>query len=130
MRHLSPREAYDFLQAHKDALFVDCRTELEYLYVGHPLGAVHISWQEYPEFTADPHDFAERVREEAGDAEHPVVLICRSGVRTLEAAEALERAGFKDVINVLHGFEGDRDAAGHRNTVNGWRKDGLPWEQM
>ena len=42
----------------------------------------------------------------------------------------LEAAGFSDVVNVLHGFEGDLDHGFHRSTINGWRFDGLPWEQM
>ena len=42
----------------------------------------------------------------------------------------LKAAGFTDVAHVVHGFEGDRDAHDHRSTVNGWRHDGLPWEQM
>jgi rhodanese-related sulfurtransferase len=130
MRHLDPTDAYQYLQQRKDALFVDCRTEMEYLYVGHPLQAVHIAWQEYPDFASDAADFSRRVLREAGSAARPVVLICRSGVRTVEAAAALEAAGFTEVVNVVHGFEGDLDARGHRNTVNGWRKDGLPWEQM
>ena len=44
--------------------------------------------------------------------------------------QALEAAGFSDIVNVLHGFEGDLDAHFHRSTLNGWRFDGLPWEQM
>jgi hypothetical protein len=39
------------------------------------------------------------------------------------------RAGWKETYNVLEGFEGDKDGAQHRNTVNGWRKAGLPWNQ-
>ena len=64
-----------------------------------------------------------------GDTSRPVAIICRSGRRSIEAGEALEAAGFTEVINVLHGFEGDRDEEMHRNTLNGWRVDGLPWEQ-
>jgi hypothetical protein len=33
------------------------------------------------------------------------------------------------VVNVLHGFEGELDESHHRNARNGWRVDGLPWEQ-
>ncbi len=67
---------------------------------------------------------------EAGVKRRPVLLICRSGQRSLEAAQALEQDGFTDVINVLHGFEGDLDPDFHRSTLNGWRFDGLPWEQL
>jgi len=57
------------------------------------------------------------------------VLICRSGNRSVDAGEALEKSGFTDVYHVLHGFEGDLDVRHHRNSRNGWRFEGLPWEQ-
>ena len=57
------------------------------------------------------------------------MFICRSGARSHEAALAAQSAGYGSVFNVLEGFEGDRDASGHRNTVGGWRAAGLPWTQ-
>jgi rhodanese-related sulfurtransferase len=130
MKHLTPKQAWAYLQEHPDALFVDVRMEIEYLYVGHPPGVVHVPWYEYPEMQPDAARFVEQVRREAGAADRPVVLICRSGRRTVDAGEALEAAGFGEVVNVLHGFEGDLDGRDRRGTVNGWRFDGLPWEQM
>jgi rhodanese-related sulfurtransferase len=59
----------------------------------------------------------------------PVMFLCRSGVRSNAAAEAATRAGWKQAYNILEGFEGDKDAEQHRNTVGGWRKTGLPWTQ-
>ena len=38
-------------------------------------------------------------------------------------------AGFRHVFHVIHGFEGELDENHHRNSRNGWRVDGLPWEQ-
>jgi rhodanese-related sulfurtransferase len=58
------------------------------------------------------------------------VLLCRSGTRTLPAGAALEAAGFAEVVNIVHGFEGDPDENFQRGRLNGWRFDGLPWEQM
>ncbi len=58
-----------------------------------------------------------------------IVLICRSGERTIDAGIALEKAGFTNVVNVLEGFEGDRDDNGQRSTESGWRFEGLPWTQ-
>ncbi len=130
MKHLTPVETWQFLQSRADALFVDVRMEVEYLYVGHPPGVVHIAWYEYPEMHAHPESFVEQVKREAGSDERPVVLICRSGKRTVEAGHALEAAGFKDVVNVLHGFEGELNEHFQRGRLNGWRFDALPWEQM
>src|ERR1700761_6977673 len=112
MKHLTPKETYAYLQAHPDALFVDCRTEMEFFYVGHPAGASHIAWQEAPDWEVNPK-FAAEVLREAGGKERPVVLICRSGNRSVDAAEVLEAAGFADVTNVLYGFEGELDPQHH-----------------
>jgi rhodanese-related sulfurtransferase len=136
MKHLPPREAWAWLQAHASdppdqaPLFVDVRMEIESLYVGRPPGVVHVAWYDYPDLTPDPERFARQVEDEAGSKERPVLLICRSGKRTLDAAKALEAAGFTEVAHVVHGFEGELDDRFHRSTVNGWRFDGLPWEQM
>jgi rhodanese-related sulfurtransferase len=131
VKHLTPRQAWDYLQANRHALFVDVRMEIEYLYVGHPPGVVHVPWYEYPEMQPNPSRFVEQVRREAGDdALRPVVLICRSGKRTVEAGLALEAAGHAEVVNVLHGFEGELDEHFQRGRLNGWRHDGLPWEQL
>ena len=129
MKHLTPLETWQYLQAQPDALFVDVRMEIEYLYVGHPPGVVHIAWYEYPEMQAHPERFVEQVRREASGTDRPVVLICRSGKRTIVAGQALEAAGVAEVVNGLHGFEGELDDHFQRGRSIGWRHDGLPGEQ-
>ena len=129
MKHLTPTETHGFLQQHPDALFIDCRSTIEYYFVGHPVGAIHVAWNDGEDWDVNPHFVGEVSRQVDGDTARPVAIICRSGRRSIEAGEALEAAGFTEVINVLHGFEGDRDDEMHRNTLNGWRVDGLPWEQ-
>lgn len=129
MKHLTPRETHAFLERTPQALFIDCRSTIEYYFVGHPVGAIHVAWNDGEDWENNP-DFVDEVTRLAdGDRRRPVALICRSGRRTVEAGEALEAAGFAEVINVLYGFEGERDENMHRNTLNGWRVDGLPWEQ-
>lgn len=131
MKNLTPREAHSYLQAQGNALFVDVRMEIEYLYVGHPPGVLHVAWYEYPDMQPDVPRFIEQVRREAaGNLTRAVVLICRSGKRTVDAGLALEAAGFGEVVNVLHGFEGELDEGFRRGRLNGWRFDGLPWEQL
>ncbi len=129
MHHLDPIAAHAFLRENPKAVLVDCRTEIEHMYVGHPVGAEHVAWQEAPEWDIDP-EFAAKVRRlVSGDLERPVLLICRSGHRSLYAGEALEAAGFTNVTNVLEGFEGPLDDDYHRGTLGGWRFRDLPWQQ-
>jgi rhodanese-related sulfurtransferase len=134
VKHLEPRAAWQEIQNTPHALFIDVRMEIESLYVGRPPGVHNIPWYEYPDLHADPALFAQKVARELGDGidikQRPIYLICRSGKRTVDAGHALEAAGFSDVTNILHGFEGELDAAFHRSKLTGWRHDGLPWEQM
>ena len=130
MKNLLPKEAWALVQQQPDTLFVDVRMEIESLYVGRPPGVHGIPWYEYPDLTPDPAEFTRAVEREAGRKDRAILLICRSGKRTEDAARALEAAGFTDVAHVVHGFEGELDDAFHRSTMNGWRHDGLPWEQM
>jgi rhodanese-related sulfurtransferase len=127
MKHLTPLEADEFLRDNPDAVFVDCRSEMEYLFVGHPVGAHHVAWNDGPDWAVNPH-FVGQVRKIAS-FNRPVVLICRSGQRSVDAGYALEEAGFSEVINVLEGFEGPLDAHHQRSRICGWRFHGLPWEQ-
>lgn len=129
MKHLTPKETSSFLSQNPEAVFVDCRSTIEYYFVGHPVGAIHIAWNDGEDWEVNPHFAAEVWRQVDRDPQRPVVIICRSGRRSVEAGEFLQAEGFQNVINVLHGFEGDRDEAMHRNALNGWRVDGLPWEQ-
>ena len=129
MQHLDPLAAYALLQEKPEAVLVDCRTEIEHMYVGHPAGAEHVAWQDGPDWEIDP-EFADKVKQLVrNDLERPVLLICRSGQRSVYAGEALEAAGFSRVINVLEGFEGPLDDNYHRGTLGGWRLRGLPWFQ-
>ncbi|MDP2250135.1 MAG: rhodanese-like domain-containing protein [Hydrogenophaga sp.] len=139
MKHFTPQQAWAWLQAEREQreargeaapLFVDVRMEIESLYVGRPPGVENIPWYEYPDLTPDPARFAQAVEREAGDKQRPVLLICRSGKRTLDAGQALEAAGFSEVAHVVHGFEGELNEDFKRSSLNGWRHDGLPWEQM
>lgn len=135
VKGLTPQQAYDLLQEKTNAVLIDVRCSMEYLFVGHAKGAVHVAWIDEPDWVIDPH-FAANVRKVMlgglGHGDHssaPVVLICRSGKRSQEAGELLLQNGFKEVYNVLEGFEGELDQEHHRSTLGGWRFHGLPWEQ-
>lgn len=133
---MTPQQAHQLLQENPRALFVDVRSHMEHLFIGHPVGAINISWIDEPDWKINP-SFAREVRKLLlGGMSHmhdvssvPVVLICRSGKRSLEAGEALMKDGMTEVYNVLEGFEGDLDDHHHRSSAGGWRFHGLPWEQ-
>jgi rhodanese-related sulfurtransferase len=130
MKHLSPTQTWELIQSTPDAVLIDIRMEIESMYVGRPPNVVNIPWYEYPDFETDAGAFVATVEREVSSKNQAVCLICRSGARTLDAGQALVKAGFTNVINVVNGFEGDLDTNDHRSSVNGWRFEGLPWEQM
>jgi rhodanese-related sulfurtransferase len=127
MKHLEPKAAHEFLKKNPNSVFIDCRSEMEYLFVGHPVGAILVPWNDGPNWEINPQ-FVAHVKK-AASVDRPIIVICRSGNRSLDAGHALEEAGFTQVYNVLHGFEGELDDSHHRNEKTGWRHDGLPWEQ-
>jgi rhodanese-related sulfurtransferase len=128
IENLNPRQAWDLLQQNADAVLVDVRSKVEYGFVGHPVGAIHIAWKEAPDWQVNSK-FAAEVERVVPDKNAPVLLLCRSGQRSLDAAKALENAGFRRLVNIVEGFEGPLDQHNHRGNLGGWRFNGLPWEQ-
>ncbi len=126
LKQLTPPEAFALSQS-KAVVFIDIRSEMEFFFVGNPKGAINIPWQDAPDFELNPN-FIKEISYVAKQNQ-PILLICRSGHRSIDAGNALIAAGFHDVSHVLEGFEGDRDELHHRSSVNGWRFRGLPWVQ-
>jgi rhodanese-related sulfurtransferase len=123
---LLPAEA-QALRESDGAVIVDVRSRAELDFVGRIPGSVEIELKSWPGMKPNA-DFVAQLKA-AVTPTSKVMFICRSGARSHEAAMAATTAGYQTVFNVLEGFEGDRDAAGHRNTVGGWRASGLPWTQ-
>ena len=107
------------------AKLVDVRTRAEWDWVGRIPGAIEIEWQSYPGGQPN-HDFLAQLRRQV-DPESLVMFICRSGVRSHNAASLATEAGYTESYNILEGFEGNVDANGQRGKVGGWRLAGLPW---
>jgi rhodanese-related sulfurtransferase len=124
---LTPREAMDVWRLAPGARLVDIRTRAELDWVGRIPGAAEIEWNTYPGSMANPH-FMAQMKQQV-DPESLVLFICRSGARSHAAAILATEAGYNACYNVLEGFEGDKDAQGHRGKIGGWRLAGLPWEQ-
>ena len=133
---LSPKQAWQLMQEDSRTVLVDIRSSMEFLFVGHPKGAVHIAWIDEPDWDINP-DFVTEIRKlllgglvcDSDEGCAPVILICRSGKRSLEAGRTLIEAGMKNVMHVDEGFEGELDEKHQRSTIGGWRFHQLPWEQ-
>jgi sulfur dioxygenase len=121
---VSPELAWQWAQA-GEAVLVDVRTDAEREWVGFVPGAVPLAWKQWPGMAMNP-DFDARLREASGGKK--VVLLCRSGVRSIAAAKRATELGM-EAYNILEGFEGDPDADAHRGQKGGWRLHGLPWRQ-
>ena len=132
---ISPLEAWKLLSDNPNAVLVDVRTDAEWRFVGVPdlssLGrdVLFIEWNTSD--GAHNANFAAELQARIPPAEpdRPVVFLCRSGNRSIGAAEVATEAGITPAYNVLDGFEGHLDAHGHRGET-GWRAIGLPWRQV
>ncbi|MYN27277.1 rhodanese-like domain-containing protein [Duganella sp. CY42W] len=110
------------------ALLVDVRTAEERKFVGHVPNSLHVPWATGTALTRNPR-FARELEAKIGGKDTVALLLCRSGKRSLLAAEAAAKAGLTKVFNVLEGFEGEIDAQQHRGKADGWRFHSLPWIQ-
>ena len=134
VENVPPRKVWEVLQDNPKAQLVDVRTDAEWNFVGlpdlSPLGkqVVPIQWQVYPTMALNDA-FADQLREVGFGPEHHIYFICRSGQRSMAAAQAAQAAGFSHAFNVADGFEGHADGHGHRGVVAGWKAEGLPWRQ-
>jgi len=131
---ISPQECWELLETEQEALLIDVRTDAEMAYVGAPdvsstgKQLVWLPWKVFPSMSTNP-EFVPTIESQITDKARPLLFICRSGVRSKHAAQALTAVGFTRCYNVSGGFEGDRDPSGHRGKVNGWKVACLPWGQ-
>jgi rhodanese-related sulfurtransferase len=127
-------KVWEALKADPRAQLCDVRTDAEWNFVGVPdlqeIGreTVLIPWQLYPTMQRNA-SFLDHLQQAGLTPETPVYFICRSGARSMAAAQAAAAAGYKSVYNVAEGFEGPPDAEAHRGQVAGWKAAGLPWRQ-
>ncbi len=134
VENVPPSKVWEALQEDAQARLVDVRTDAEWTYVGLPdLGEagkrpVLIPWQVFPTMQVNGA-FVDQLKQSGLTPEHHIYFLCRSGVRSLAAAQAAIQAGFPHAYNIADGFEGPPDAEGHRGTQAGWKADGLPWRQ-
>ncbi len=134
VENVAPRQVWEALRTDPSAQMVDVRTDAEWMYVGladlSEAGKepVLIPWQLFPSGQVNGA-FVEQMRAAGLTPAHKVYFLCRSGVRSLAAAQAAAQAGFPHVFNIADGFEGPPDGEAHRGQVAGWKAEGLAWLQ-
>lgn len=139
--YVTAKEAYERWKAEPGKVkIIDVRTPEEYLFVGHPamawkipLAAQAYEWDaEKGQFPMRPlPDYVSRVQTVA-KPDDTLMVMCRSGGRSAMAVDALAKAGFKDVHNIVDGMEGDANAdsesvARAQPLKDGWKNSGCPW---
>ena len=124
---LPPAEAWEVVQAGL-AVLVDVRSAEEFKFVGHVPGSIHVPWATGTNLNRNPR-FVRELEAKVGGKQAVVLLLCRSGKRSVLAAQAATQVGFTQVFNVLEGFEGELNEYLKRGYADGWRFHGLPWEQ-
>ena len=122
---VSPQLAWAWVQA-GEAMLVDVRTDAERAWVGSVPGAQALAWKQWPGMAMNP-EFDAAIQA-LGAGGQKLVLLCRSGVRSIAAAQRATELGVQ-AYNILEGFEGDPDASAQRGKLGGWRMRGLPWQQ-
>lgn len=132
------REAFDLLTKETGARLVDVRTRAEWAFVGIPdlsesdKEVILLEWQSFPTMTANPEftaRLAETLIQQGAKPDDPLLFLCRSGARSHAAAVAMAERGYTRCLNVAGGFEGPPDGDRHRGHVDGWKAQGLPWQQ-
>ncbi len=134
VENIAPREVWNALRADPEAQMVDVRTDAEWNFVGLPdlstagKTPALIPWQIFPTMQVNTQ-FTEQLRQAGFTPESKIYFLCRSGVRSMAAAQAAIQAGFPHSYNIADGFEGPPDSAGHRGLTAGWKAAALPWRQ-
>lgn len=123
---VSPTQAWAWFQA-GEAVIVDVRTKEELHFVGQVPGSLHVAWATGTAMNRNPRFVKEL--EAKLQKQQKILLLCRSGKRSAEAAEAATKAGFTQVYNIAQGFEGDLNTQQQRGALGGWRYANLPWQQ-
>ncbi len=134
VENIPPQQVWQALKSDPQAQLVDVRTDAEWTYVGltdlseAAKQPVLIPWQIFPKMEVNA-GFIDQLRQAGFTPKHHIFFLCRSGVRSLAAAQAAQEAGFPRAFNVADGFEGNPDGEGHRGRIAGWKAAGLPWRQ-
>jgi rhodanese-related sulfurtransferase len=122
VKRVSPEEARDLLEK-EGYVYVDVRSIPEFE-AGHPTGAYNVPLQHLGPGGMTPNLEFMAVMEKAFPKDAKLVVGCKSGGRSLQAASLLLSAGYRSVIDQRAGFQGTVDPRGRPEA--GWGPKGLP----
>lgn len=125
-KNITSLEAYELITTYKDSILVDVRTTVEWENVGVPLLSpehlILLSWRLFPSMLINL-EFEKEIMSKVTNIEKPLFFMCRSGVRSLEAADFCTEIGYTNCYNLIDGFEGN-------NNKTGWKQNNLPWQVL
>jgi rhodanese-related sulfurtransferase len=115
----------NFLETNPNSVVLDVRTEEEWNGVGKPDAESLNSKTFFISLLLGPdrkknENFTKDFLQKKISKKDNILVICRSGVRSMAAAKLLQQEGYKNLVNISDGFEGNPA------TGDGWKKSNLP----
>jgi rhodanese-related sulfurtransferase len=131
---MQAQQAWECLAGDESAVLVDVRTPPEWAFSGEPdlstLGKepLRISWKIFPSYALNER-FIATLMDAGLKKSAPLLFLCRTGGRSLDAAIAATSKGFSRCYNITDGFEGPQNEQHQRGLTAGWKAAVLPWRQ-
>jgi rhodanese-related sulfurtransferase len=122
---VTPEEAAKLIE--QGYVYIDVRSIPEYEQ-GHPAGARNVPFMNYEGGRMVLNAEFMQVMEKLFPKDSKLVLGCKSGGRSLQAATLLERIGYKNLVDMRGGFDGEMNPHTGQMGVPGWSRVGLPVE--
>jgi rhodanese-related sulfurtransferase len=126
VKRVTPPEAAELVK--EGWTYLDVRSIPEFD-AGHPAGALNVPLLHFENGRMAPNRDFQSVVGAAFPKDTKLVVGCKAGGRSLQAATLLEAAGYTSVVDMRGGFHGERDGMG-RVTCAGWAESNLPVENQ
>jgi rhodanese-related sulfurtransferase len=107
--------------------YLDVRSIPEYQQ-GHPKDAYNIPFMHHEAGRMVLNGDFMAVMERLFQKDAKIVVGCKSGGRSLQAASLLERIGYRNVVDMKGGFDGEMNPHTGQMGEAGWSRVGLPVE--
>jgi rhodanese-related sulfurtransferase len=124
VKRVTPPEAAELLASGWTYLDVRSIPEFE---GGHPTGAANVPLLHFQNGRMTPNADFQKVVSANFPPDTNLVVGCKVGSRSLQAAALLEAAGYTSVVDMRGGYHGEHDGLG-RVTCAGWLESKLPVE--